>query len=1116
MFRIFAVANMKKSSCRILYNALIIYNMKQTILLGFSILTMFVFQSVHVSAQVFSAVTPSGHTMEFTINGSTVQVSRISGSGKNVIIPENVEYEGVTYTVTSLASGLFGFARSITTIELPNSIVDLGESTFANCFNLRSINIPNGVTEIGANLFFCCTTLVSIVLPASVTSIGEHAFYDCSSLTEVNIPDSVTSIGMGAFSSCFKLTSVVIPNSVRTIEKYSFSSCYKLASVSLPDSLISIGERAFDQCCSLRQIIIPNTVEWIGEYAFHDCYKLRPVSIPNTVDSIGGSAFSGVKNIQYSGSASGRPWNANSINGIISGDFVFSDDGGRLYAYVGEDSEVVIPDTVYQIGRWAFSYLDNLKSVTIPSSVADIRQYAFFQCRNIENVIIPDSVIQIGNFAFYEVRRIVYHGTAPGAPWGAFHMNGIEDGDFVYDDSAHTILKTYIGHDSVVVIPGTVTNIGNGAFAWCDDVVSVSIPSGVERIGDSAFLYCTELSSVNLPNSVNYLGKRAFWSCDHLTSIVIPGSIRVIEDGVFSGSGLESVTFEDSLTRIGEYAFWYTNLHGELTIPEGVTSIGRGAFGHCSGLTAVKFPRTLTSIGEDAFTECGISGGRIVLYDSVTSIGKKAFYGNHFNAVFCMNPIPPAIEYQAGSVGTIYVPCGSEQLYQNDSIWSTYGSIAATSVIFDIRSNDESLGTVNITSVDCDGTVTVTARAKDGCKLYGWSDGATGNNRTINVSGDTTILAIFDSIRYSIVGKPNNRLYGTVTGSDTVYYGHTVTLTAIPNPGYYFTRWNDGVTDSVRTIIATQNRTYTATFNPIRYTVTVQSSDSLRGTVTGGGEVNYNANRTIRAIPATGYHFTHWSDGDSNAVRHIRVTQDTSFIAYFEINRYQLTVLANDSTLGSVSGSGVYTHGTRVTATARANTGNRFDRWDDGSILASYSFDMTDDTLLIAIFLPADTTFVHDTTYINVYDTVRINVFVHDTTYIDVPVHDTIYINVPVHDTTYIDVPYPVHDTTIIIETLTVTDTLWLHDTITIHDTIYLPQEGIDGADVLNAKIYSSQGQIVVEGADGNAVTLYDINGRILATKRDYGIAIRFDAPASGTYMIKIGNHAARKVVVIR
>lgn len=75
--------------------------------------------------------------------------------------------------------------------------------------------------------------------------------------------------------------------------------------------------------------------------------------------------------------------------------------------------------------------------------------------------------------------------------------------------------------------------------------------------------------------------------------------------------------------------------------------------------------------------------------------------------------------------------------------------------------------------------------------------------------------------------------------------------------------------------------------------------------------------------------------------------------------------------------------------------------------------------------------------------------------------------------------------------------------------------EGINGVDILNAKVYSSQGQIVVEGADGNTVTLYDLNGRYLATKQDYGTAIRFDVPATGTYMIKIGNHAARKVVVM-
>ena len=158
---------------------------------------------------------------------------------------------------------------------------------------------------------------------------------------------------------------------------------------------------------------------------------------------------------------------------------------------------------------------------------------------------------------------------------------------------------------------------------------------------------------------------------------------------------------------------------------------------------------------------------------------------------------------------------------------------------------------------------------------------------------------------------------------------------------------------------------------------------------------------------------------------------------------------------------------------------------------------------------------MHDTTII------------HDTTYVDVPypVHDTTI----VHDTTYVDVPYPVHDTTIVTMTDTIsihdtttvfqTDTLWLHDTVYLHDTIYIHDTivvGMDEVDAINAKIYTSRGQIVVDGTEGNTVWLYDINGRVLATKQDEYTPLHFDVPTSGTYLVKIGNHSARKVVVIR
>lgn len=95
-------------------------------------------------------------------------------------------------------------------------------------------------------------------------------------------------------------------------------------------------------------------------------------------------------------------------------------------------------------------------------------------------------------------------------------------------------------------------------------------------------------------------------------------------------------------------------------------------------------------------------------------------------------------------------------------------------------------------------------------------------------------------------------------------------------------------------------------------------------------------------------------------------------------------------------------------------------------------------------------------------------------------------------------------------------DTIWLHDTIIIHDPIYISQEGIDGVAGSIVKVYSSRGQIVVEGSDGNEVTLYDAVGRQLAVRRDEYGEMRFDVQASGVYFIRVGNQPAKRIVAIR
>ena len=163
-------------------------------------------------------------------------------------------------------------------------------------------------------------------------------------------------------------------------------------------------------------------------------------------------------------------------------------------------------------------------------------------------------------------------------------------------------------------------------------------------------------------------------------------------------------------------------------------------------------------------------------------------------------------------------------------------------------------------------------------------------------------------------------------------------------------------------------------------------------------------------------------------------------------------------------------------------------------------------------------------------------VTLHDTTFIETVVHDTTvvtqldtvtlteYVEVPVHDTTILTDTVTLTETLYITDTLMLTefdtlllhDTIFLFDTVIIYDTIFISGEGIDGTEQQTAKVYSNRGQIVVEGADGGDVTLYDILGRTLATKQDEFTPLRFDVPASGTYLIKIGNRPARKVVVIK
>ena len=219
--------------------------------------------SLQAMAYDFS-YTYQGKTLYYKIlagNTNTVAVTYYSASDASnnhvsgdVVIPSSVEYNGTTYSVTSIGDSAFYFCSGLTSASIPNGVTSIDSFAFFACSGLTSVTIPNSVTSIGDAALYACSGLISITIPNSVTSIGGYALYSCSGLTSVSIGNSVTSIGQCAFYDCNSLTSVTIPNSVTIIDTATFSYCSNLTSITIGNSVTSIKENAFNDCYRLASI----------------------------------------------------------------------------------------------------------------------------------------------------------------------------------------------------------------------------------------------------------------------------------------------------------------------------------------------------------------------------------------------------------------------------------------------------------------------------------------------------------------------------------------------------------------------------------------------------------------------------------------------------------------------------------------------------------------------------------------------------------------------------------------------------------------------------------------------------------------------------------------------
>ena len=483
----------------------------------------------------------------------TAQVT--SGDSKytgEVTIPESIIHEGVTYPVTSIggdvtsiSSRAFYDCSGLTSVTIPESVTSIGDYAFQNCSGLTSVTIPESVTSIGRAAFSGSAWLknqedglvyinnialtykgtmpenTSIVIKEGTILIADYAFSGCIGLTSVTIPESVTSIGIRAFSGCSGLTSVTIPESVTSIGGSAFYGCSGLTSVTIPESVTSIGGSAFYGCSGLTSVTISESVTSIGGSAFRDCSGLTSVTIPESVTSIGGDAFR----------------NCSGLTSVTIPESVTSIGSYSFFGCSGLTS-VTIPESVTSISGSAFYGCSGLTSVTIPNSVTSIGGSAFQLCSGLTSVTIPESVTSIGYRAFRDCSGLT-----------AVHITDIDAWckiSFLADE-----------YSSSVPLESNPLYYAHHLYLNGEEVKDLIIPISVTSIGDAAFSGCSGLTSVTIPSSVASIGDRAFDGCSGLTSVTIPSSVASIGNSAFSDcSGLTSLTIPSSVTSIGDYAFW--------------------------------------------------------------------------------------------------------------------------------------------------------------------------------------------------------------------------------------------------------------------------------------------------------------------------------------------------------------------------------------------------------------------------------------------------------------------------------------------------------------------------------------------------------------------------------
>ena len=628
--------------------------------------------------------------------------------------------------VTKIGGNAFYGCTGLTSVYIPNSVTSIGGNAFSGCTGLTDVTInSNSIASSNRTSSSSLSTVFgnqvkSYVIGSSVTTIGSNAFYNCSGLTSVTIGSGVTTIGMDAFYGCSSLSAVLINNqdkwlgisfnnatanplyyahnlylyieldfmdnikiplsdfnvseNVTSIKDYAFVGFSGMTDIMISNSVTSIGNHAFQGCSGLTSVTIPNSVTSIGSSTFQDCSGLGYFTIGNSVNSIGENAFSGCTSL--------TEVSINS-NSIVSSNRTSSTS--LLTVFGNQVKSYIIGNSVTSIGSSAFYGCSGLTSITFPNSVTSIGSSAFYGCSGLTSITIPNSVTSIGSSAFQNCNGLKKVISSDMTAWCKIVFTNSLSNPLYY---AHHLFSDANTEITELIIPNDVASIGSNAFYGCTGLTYVDIPSSVTSIGGSAFSGCTGLTYVDIPSSVTSIGGSAFSGCTGLTKVTI-NSNSIVSSNRTSGTSLSTVfgnqvksyVIGNSVTSIGDNAFYGCAGMTSVTIPNSVTSIGSSAFYGCSGLTSITIPNSVTSIGSSAFQNC--NGLKKVISSDMTAWCKITFANSSSNPLYNAHHLFSDANTE---ITELVIPNGVASIGDN----AFYGCTGLTSV--DIPSSVTSIG----------------------------------------------------------------------------------------------------------------------------------------------------------------------------------------------------------------------------------------------------------------------------------------------------------------------------------------------------------------------------------------------------------------------------------------